>query len=440
MVEKNDILNMIEQYIDAKTNNFVEGETVVQYSGPTMDSSEYKALIETVLDGWLGLSKKASEFEKKMAGHLGKDYAVYVNSGSSANLLALETMKEMYCQDPSRNKIIVPAASFPTTVNPIIQLGFEPVFVDVNMGTYDPVDEQVLDALKDNAVIGMMFAHPLGIPIANTKKYYEMMKEVDGFLIEDCCDALDSTYENGDLVGTYSDAATTSFYAAHHITTGEGGLIAFNNKRADKIARSYRDWGRGCFCDGRNALSKNGACGKRFSDWLGNGVITDHRYVYERIGYNLKPLELQAAMGLEQIKKLDFITKRRKENFALLNDNMKKYESYFILPEAPEGTDPSWFAYPITIKDNAPFTRFDIVQFLEDHKIQTRNFFAGNLLDHPAYKKENIALKYSLDNSSKITNQTFMLGVYPGITNEMYQYIFTTFEKFFTQREALKQK
>lgn len=431
---KNDILKLVEKYIDTKTNNFIAGETVVQYSGPTIDHAEYKAIIETVLDGWFGLNKKSSEFEKKAAIRLGKRFAVYVNSGSSANLIALETMKEMYCKNTNRNKIIVPAPSFPTTINPVLQLGFEPIFIDVNLGTYDLIEEQVLDALKDESVIGMIYAHPLGIPVENAKKYYEMIKDIDGFLIEDCCDALDSRYENGVLVGTYSDAATLSFYAAHHITTGEGGLVAFNSKRAENIARSYRDWGRGCFCSGQDVLSENGACKKRFSDWLGNGIVTDHRYVYERIGYNLKPLELQAAMGLEQLKKLDYFTKRRKENFSILDENMKKYEQFFILPKAPESTEPSWFSYPITIRDDAPFSRHEIVQFLEKNKIQTRNFFAGNLLEHPAYKKKDLTMKYSLTNASKITNQTFMIGVYPGITDEMYTHVFSVFDEFFKER------
>jgi CDP-6-deoxy-D-xylo-4-hexulose-3-dehydrase len=438
MVEaKSEILNLVEKYIGSKIDKFEEGVTTVQYSGPTIDYAEYRAVIETVLEGWLGFSKKASDFEKKMVGYLGKRYGIYVNSGSSANLIALETMKEIHCADMSRNKIIVPASSFPTTVNPVVQLGFEPVFVDINLSSYDPVDEQVMDALEDSSVIGMIFAHSLGIPTVNTKKYFEILKDRGGFLIEDCCDSLGSTYENGDLVGTYCDVATTSFYAAHHITTGEGGFAAFNSKRAEIIARSYRDWGRGCFCDGENALSKVGACKNRFSDWLDNGVITDHRYVYDRIGYNLKPLELQAAMGLEQLKKIDFLVKRRKENFAILDGQMKKYESYFILPKAKDGTDPSWFAYPITVRDEAPFLRHDIVKFLEDHKIQTRNFFAGNLLEHPAYRKKKFVTKYALVNSSKITNQTFMIGVYPGITEEMYRYIFRIFEMFFRQKNII---
>jgi len=428
---KQQILNLVGEYIDTQEKKFIPGESIVQYSGPTLDKNEFQAIISTVLDGWFGLGKQASEFENQVAKRLNKQGSVYVNSGSSANLMALETMKEIYCEEDIKYKIITTAASFPTTVNPIIQLGFEPIFVDVELGTYNLLEEQVLDALKDENVIGIMYAHPLGIPVKNTKMYYELIKEKNGFLIEDCCDALDSTYENGELVGTYSDVATLSFYAAHHITTGEGGIVAFSDKKAENISRSYRDWGRACFCSGKEVLSSKGACKKRFSDWLGTGVITDHRYVYDRIGYNLKPLELQASMGLEQLKKLDNLTIRRKENFNFLHNFMKQYSEYFILPEKPDGTDASWFSYPITIKSNAPFVRADIVTFLEKNNIQTRNFFAGNLLDHPAYKNMDFNIKYSLKNSSIITTNTFMLGVWPGITEEMYAYMFDVMNQFF---------
>lgn len=430
---KQQILDMVEAFVDSQERKFIPGETVVQYTGPTIDKEEYTAIIGTVLDGWFGLGAQAAKFETEVALRLSKLYGVYVNSGSSANLIALETMKEIYCKDDKKYKIITTAASFPTTVNPIIQLGFEPVFVDVELGTYNLKDEQVLDALKDDDVIGMMYAHPLGIPIANTKKYYELIKQKGGFLIEDCCDALDSTYNGGDLVGKYSDAATLSFYAAHHITTGEGGMVAFSSRNASNIARSFRDWGRACFCSGKEVLSSTGACNKRFADWLGNGTITDHRYVYDRVGYNVKPLELQASMGLAQLKKLDNLTQRRKDNYKCLNDFMKKYDEYFILPTAIEGTDASWFSYPITIRDGAPFKRADIVAFLEKNKIQTRNFFAGNLLDHPAYKKFDFHLKYPLQNASKITNDTFMIGVWPGLNADIYQYVFRIFEEFFAQ-------
>lgn len=431
---KQEILNMVEQFIDAQEKKFIPGESIVQYTGPTIDKDEYTAIIGTVLDGWFGLGAQATQFETEVALRLSKVYGVYVNSGSSANLIALETMKELYCKEDKVYKIITPAASFPTTVNPIIQLGFEPVFVDVELGTYNLKEEQVLDALKDDDVIGIMYAHPLGIPVANTKKYYELIKQKGGFLVEDCCDALDSTYNDGELVGKYSDAATLSFYAAHHITTGEGGMVAFSQRNASNVARSFRDWGRACFCAGKDVLSSTGACNRRFADWLGNGVTTDHRYVYDRIGYNVKPLELQASMGLAQLKKLDDLTQRRKDNYNCLNTFMKKYEHYFILPTVIEGTTASWFSYPITIKNETPFKRADIVEFLEENKIQTRNFFAGNLLDHPAYKQFDFDIKYNLDNASKITNQTFMIGVWPGLNEEIYQYVFKVFEDFFTQR------
>lgn len=434
---KEEILSLVKEMIEKKKNLFIPGQTIVQYSGPTIDHNEYIAIIDTVLDGWFGLGAKASLFESEVAKRLDKNYGVYVNSGSSANLLALETMKEIYLKDPKKNKIITTAASFPTTVNPIIQLGFEPIFIDVELGSYNPNDEQMMDALKDDSVIGIMYAHPLGIPVKNTKKYYEIIKSKNGFLIEDCCDALDSTYENSSLVGKYSDAATLSFYAAHHITTGEGGMVAFSSKKEEIICRSFRDWGRGCFCSGKDVLSDVGACHKRFDDWLCNGTKTDHRYVYERIGYNLKPLELQASMGIEQLKKLDQLTEKRKLNFNTLHTFMKKYEDYFILPSAPEGTDPSWFSYPITIREDAPFSRFDIVNFLESHKIQTRNFFAGNLLDHPAYKKFTSTQKYTLNNASIITNKTFMLGVWPGLNEEIYTYVFSVIDDFFQQHSIL---
>jgi CDP-6-deoxy-D-xylo-4-hexulose-3-dehydrase len=431
---KENILSLVEEFIDSQEKKFIPGETVVQYTGPTIDKDEYTAIIGTVLDGWFGLGAQAAKFETEVALRLAKMHGVYVNSGSSANLIAMETMKELYCKEDKTYKIITPAASFPTTVNPLIQLGFEPIFVDVELGTYNLKEDQVLDALEDDDVIGIVYAHPLGIPVANTKKYYELIKQKGGFLIEDCCDALDSTYCDGELVGKYSDAATLSFYAAHHITTGEGGMVAFSQRNAANIARSYRDWGRACFCAGKDVLSATGACNRRFADWLGNGEVTDHRYVYDRIGYNLKPLELQASMGLAQLKKLDDLTQRRKDNYNCLNSYMKKYEEYLILPVTPEGTDASWFSYPMTIRDDAPFKRAEIVEFLEENKIQTRNFFAGNLLDHPAYKEFNFDIKYSLDNASKITNQTFMIGVWPGLNEEIYQYVFKVFDEFFMQR------
>ena len=434
---KEQILHMVDQYITEGKKEFKPGETIIQYSGPVFDSSEIKAIVGTVLEGWFGLNEDSSKFEEQIAKRLAKQHSVYVNSGSSANLIALETMKELYLKNPKRNKVIIPAASFPTTLNPIIQLGFEPVFVDINLGTYNLIDNQVMDALEDESVIGLMYAHSMGNPVFNTKKYYEIIKKRKGFLIEDCCDALGSRYNNI-LVGTYSDVATLSLYAAHHITTGEGGIAALNNIKEKNIAVSYRDWGRGCFCTGKDVLSKDGACKNRFSDWLGDGTIADHRYVYTRVGYNLKPLELQASMGLEQIKKLDGFIQKRKDNFKLLDNFMKKYEDFFILPKAEENCDPSWFSYPISVKENPGFKRADIVKFLEENKIQTRNFFGGNLLKHPGFKSIKYENKFSIDNSSFVTQNTFMIGVYPGITEEMYDYVFSVMDKFLkTERRKI---
>ncbi len=429
---KDEILESVVKYVNQCVTSFEKGRDTVQYSGPFLDSDEFVAIIDSVLDGWFGLGKKTLDFEDKTASLLGKEYGVYVNSGSSANLIALEVLKEKYCERGKKYKIITSAASFPTTVNSIIQLGFQPVFVDVELGTYNLDEKQVLDALRDESVIGLVYAHPLGIPVKNTKLYYEKIKERNGFLIEDCCDALGSKYEDDIPVGSYSDAATLSLYAAHHITTGEGGLAAFNTVELQKIAKSYRDWGRACYCTGKGVLSQKGACKNRFSDWLNIGVITDHRYVYDRVGYNLKPLELQAAMGLAQLRKLDTFTSKRKENFQKLNEFMKQYEDYLLLPYAPEGTDPSWFSYPITVRSEAPFRRADIVDVLERNKIQTRNFFAGNILDHPGYKRLDLQKDYSLENSSMITTNTFMIGVWPGITQDMYDHVFDVVENYFS--------
>jgi len=396
---KQQLLEMVSRCIQENKKEFIPGKSTVLYAGPVFDHEEIVAILNTLIEGWFGVSKDTAVFEKEVAKRLGKKCGVFLNSGSSANLVALETLKELYFKNSKKNKIIIPATSFPTTLNPIIQLGFEPIFVDVDLGTYNMIHEQVMEALSDESVIGLMYAHSLGNPVVNTKKYYEIIKQRGGFLIEDCCDALGATY-NGVFVGTYSDAATLSLYAAHHITTGEGGIVAFNNEREENIARSYRDWGRGCFCSGKNLLSKDGACGKRFSDWLNLGVNTDHRYVYTRIGYNLKPLEFQASMGLRQLLKLNAFIKKRRTNFNKINSFMKKYEEFFILPVAEQNSQPSWFSYPISVKKDAPFQRSDIVLFLEGHKIQTRSFFGGNLLHHPAYKNIKYKKLFSLVNST----------------------------------------
>jgi len=410
----NDIRSLVQKYGFDFSKKPSPGQDLIQYSGPTFTEDEFISAIDSLLDGWFGLGKNAELFEQKSSKLLGKKYGVYVNSGSSANLIALLTMKEVYKNhiDKGRNKIIVPASSFPTTVNPIIQLGFIPVFVDVELETYSPVHEQVMDALSDPEVIGMMFAHPLGSPVKNTKLYFDLLESNDGFLIEDCCDCLGGKYDQ-DNVGTFSHASTLSFYMAHHITTGEGGMVAFKRKKHERIAKSFRDWGRGCFCSGKEVLTDCGACKKRFSNWIDEN-ITDHRYVYERIGFNLKPIEMQACIGLAQLEKLESLIKRRNENFEILKKELKDLDPFLHLPKSNEGTSPSWFSFPITIRDSSKIKRADIISFLESSKIQTRTFFAGNVLKHPPYKQFLTNQIYDLKNSDKIYMDTFMVGVWPG--------------------------
>jgi CDP-4-dehydro-6-deoxyglucose reductase, E1 len=423
MSKKIEIKKLVEKYGHDFSKYPRPGKDLIQYSGPTFDTSEFEAAIDVLLDGWFGLGEKAEEFELQTAHALGKEFGVFVNSGSSANLVALLTIRELFKDkiSGSRNKVIVPASSFPTTVNPIIQLGFEPLFVDVEFGTYAPVYDQVIAALERHDVIGMMFAHPLGNPVVQTKEYYEKLNKAGGFLIEDCCDCLGGKYLDVP-VGTYSHAATLSTYMAHHITSGEGGMVCFNRKKHQRIAKSFRDWGRGCFCSGKDVLSVDGACGKRFSCWIDNNV-SDHRYIYERLGYNLKPIEMQAAIGLVQLKKLEGFVKARNNNFKHLGSLLSSIEGEVHLPYSSEFVTPSWFSYPITIKKESLLTRDLLTKSLESKKIQTRTFFAGNVLKHPAYQKIAKSTPYSLKNSDLIYKNTFMVGVWPGINFEAIEYI-----------------
>jgi len=423
MNRKSDIKKLVEKYGHDFSKRPTPGKDLIQYSGPTFDTLEFESAIDVLLDGWFGLGDKAEEFELQVSNTLGKEFGVFVNSGSSANLVALLTMRELFKDkiSDSRNKVIVPASSFPTTVNPIIQLGLEPLFVDIELGSYAPVYDQVIEAIDRPDVIGMMFAHPLGNPVVQTKDYYEKLNQVGGFLVEDCCDCLGGKYLDVP-VGTYSHAATLSTYMAHHITSGEGGVVCFNRKKHQRIAKSFRDWGRGCFCSGKDVLSANGACGKRFSNWIDDNSC-DHRYVYERLGYNLKPIEMQSAIGLVQINKLEGFVKARNNNFELLRNLLRPIKGEVHLPYSSEFATPSWFSFPITIKEGSSLTRDLFTEFLESKKIQTRTFFAGNVLKHPAYQEIVKSTPYSLENSNLIYKNTFMVGVWPGLDSEAIKYI-----------------
>jgi CDP-6-deoxy-D-xylo-4-hexulose-3-dehydrase len=434
MLEK--ILTDIESYIKLKhsSKNWEAGKDWVQYAGPFFDDKEYTAAIKSLLNEWLVLGQDAITFENNFPGLLGKEYGILTNSGSSSNLLMMLAMTSKRLYNLSKGtKVITPIAGFPTTLNPIFQVGFEPVFVDIDLDTLNLNLDQVEEQAKKGAKI-ITFAHVLGNP-PNMDRLMEIVKQYNLILLEDCCDALGSTY-NGKPLGSFGELASCSFYPAHHMTMGEGGFVACNTKIQEIVTRSFREWGRGCYCVGKKAnLIKNGSCGNRFSNWLPElpDEIFDHKYVYDEIGYNLKPIELQASIGLEQMKKLPEIHRRRKENHSRLVNIFKPYEEFFILPKATVLSDPSWFAFAVTIKDNSKFKRKDIVDCLESNKIQTRPYFAGNIMLQPAYNglidKNEVITKYP--NARKITTDTFFLGTSPVITSIQLDYVETTVQNFF---------
>lgn len=446
---KEEIFKLIGEYITDKhkSKKWVAGQDWVQYAGPLFGPEEFIAATNTLLDEWLVLGKDAISFEKRFPILLGKRHGVVVNSGSSANLVMVLTAKK-YFNLKDGDKVIVPVAGFPTTVNPILQAGLTPVFVDIEIETLNLNLDQVEEAIQHGARV-LMFAHVLG----NTPNLAKLKVLKDAYkliVLEDCCDALGTTYK-GENVGTNADMATCSFYPAHHMTMGEGGFVACSNEEQEKIARSFREWGRGCYCVGQKAnLSIKGSCGCRFSNWLPSlpTEVFDHKYVYENIGYNLKPIELQCSIGLEQIKKLPLIHARRKENHARLTKIFTPYNKYFYIHAAMDHADPSWFAFPITLREGVPFKRSDFTQYLESKKIQTRNYFGGNLLLQPAYKNvtwydwedtyfeppwddimDTIKTEFCI--ATKVTTDTLFLGTSPVITSQQLDYVEEQVNEFF---------
>lgn len=413
------------------------GIDTVLYAGPYFDEKEYIAAIETLLNKWLVLGNKGMQFESIFPKYLGQEHGILTNSGSSSNLLMMSalTSKRSFALK-KETKVITPIAGFPTTLNPILQMGFVPEFVDIELDTLNLDLDQVEKCAKNGAKV-ITFAHVLGNP-PNMTRLMDIVKKYNLILLEDCCDALGSTYDNKPL-GGYGLMSSCSFYPAHHITMGEGGFVATQTKELEIIVRSFREWGRGCYCTGLKANQlKNGVCGKRFSNWLPSlpNEIFDHKYVYDEIGYNLKPIEIQAAIGLEQIKKLPNIIEKRKYNHARLFSIFNKYEDIFILPKATANSDPSWFAFAITIKDGVKFKRKDIVEFFENNKIQTRPYFAGNIMLQPAYEGIMDVDKIINDypNSRKITTDTFFIGTSPIITDAQIEYIGHILDKFLLQQ------
>ena len=398
---------------------FTPGKTRVNYAGRVFDEKEICNAVEASLDFWLTEGRFSEEFSEKIAEFLGVEHILLTNSGSSANLLAFSALTSEKLGDKrlkAGDEVISVAAGFPATVTPIIQYGLVPVFVDVDIPTYNVNIEQMRAAITPKTRC-IFLAHTLGNPF-DLDAVMALAKEHDLWVIEDNCDAFGSEYK-GKKTGSVAHLSTISFYPAHHITTGEGGAICTNDPQLALLVRAFRDWGRDCYCAG----GENNTCGKRFSQKFGNLPFGfDHKYVYSEIGYNLKMTDIQAAIGAAQIDKLPHFCERRKENFNTWYNIFDKYSEYFTLPKATEGADPAWFAFIVTVKENAPFTRDEVTAELNKKLIETRNLFAGNMTKQPGFMGRNWRIHSNLDNTDFIMNNTFFLGTYPGLTQEMFDY------------------
>lgn len=423
------ILEEIANFYKAKEEEkkFVPGETVIQYSGTVYDEKEIAAMVNSILEGWFVLGRCAREFENKFSEYVGVKKSFLTNSGSSANLIAVSSLvsKEFPERMMKNDEVITPAVTFPTTLNPIIQNNLRPVFIDVDLGNYNINPENLKGALSEKTRL-IMVPHTLGNP-NDMDAIMDFASENNLFVIEDNCDALGSEY-GGKKTGSFGTLSTCSFYPAHHITMGEGGCISTSDERLFRIIRSIRDWGRACYCE-HDEINSDGACGKRFDFKIGDTEY-DHRYIYSHIGYNLKPLEFQAAMGIEQLKKLPDFIKARKRNFKALYEEFLKYEDYFVLPKSFEKSDASWFSFPLTIRDKSPLKRKDMITFLEKNKIQTRLLFAGNITKQPAYRGIDCRIVGDLKITDKIMLDSLFIGIYPGIDGERMNYMIEKIMEF----------
>ena len=422
------ILDLVAEYHSEAfaPQPFVAGETTVPVSGRVFDREDMQSLIDSSLDFWLTTGRFAAEFEKQFARWFGIRTATLVNSGSSADLLAITALTSPKLGDrrlKPGDEVITVAAGFPTTVNPIIQNGLTPVFVDEHIPTYN-IDVTALEEARSDKTRAVVIAHTLGNPF-NLEAVTGFVKKYNLWLVEDCCDAVGATY-NGKNVGTFGDLATVSFYPAHHITMGEGGCVLSEKPLLKTIIESFRDWGRDCWCE----PGKENTCGKRFDWQLGELPCGyDHKYTYSHIGYNLKMTDMQAAVGVSQLKKLpEFIAKRR-ANFHALYEGLKDLNEFFLLPEATPNSQPSWFGFPLAVRPSAPFNRNQAIAFLESRKVATRLLFGGNLLRQPAYQGIKHRVVGSLENTDFIMNQVFWIGVYPGITSKMVEYMIDVFHQ-----------
>lgn len=426
---RDEILRLVEEYETTRSadRRFVPGESTVRYAGRVFGPPELKRATEAVLDFWLTAGRFSEEFEQRLSEMLEADAVLMVNSGSSANLLAVTTLTSPKLGDRRLrpgDEVITVAAGFPTTVAPLVQNRLVPVFVDVDLGTYNALPERVAEALgpKTRAI---MLAHTLGNPF-DLKAVGELAKKHELWLIEDNCDALGSTFA-GRPTGTFGALASMSFYPAHHITTGEGGAVACSNEELTRIARSIRDWGRDCYCTG----GENNTCGRRFGQQFGtlpHGY--DHKYIYSHIGYNLKATDIQAAIGCAQLDRLAGFTQARRQNHAWLKKALTPFADRLVLPEPTRGADPSWFGFVITLREGCGFKREDLLRFLMDKKIETRNLFSGNLLRHPGFERIEHRVVGPLTNTDRITTETFFIGVYPGLSEAELGYMADAFGEF----------
>lgn len=412
---------LVEQFArqTLEPGRFFPGVTPVPPSGKQIDALELQYMVDAALDGWLTTGRFNQRFEQELAAYIGVNHLITVNSGSSANLVAFSALTSPLLGERAiaeGDEVIGVAAGFPTTVNPILQFGAVPVFVDVELETYN-IDANKIEAAITPRTKAIMLAHTLGNPF-NLDVVTALCKHYGLWLIEDCCDALGSTYR-GRKVGTFGDIGTLSFYPAHHITMGEGGAVFTNNPELARIAESFRDWGRDCYC----APGKDNTCGKRFCQKLGDlPEGYDHKYTYGHLGYNLKITDMQAACGLAQLQKLDRFVMQRKQNFAFLYERLRECEEFLVLPQATAHADPSWFGFPITLREQSPVSRLDLLTYLDQEKVGTRLLFAGNLTRQPYMKGRNYRVHGTLHNSDRIMADTFWIGVQPALTDTMLDY------------------
>jgi CDP-6-deoxy-D-xylo-4-hexulose-3-dehydrase len=432
---RQEILKLVGEYYRERFSGgtFTPGTDLVHTAGRVFDGDELVKLVDSSLDFFLTASRYADTFEAEFSELIGKDYSFLVNSGSSANLLALTALTSPKLGErrlQAGDEVITVAAGFPTTVAPILQNQLIPVFVDVNLGDYTAIPDRI-EAAVGGRTRAIMMAHTLGVPF-DLDTVMRLAKEHDLWVVEDNCDALGSRY-HGELTGTFGDLATFSFYPAHHITMGEGGCVVIGDELLGRIVRSLRDWGRDCYCAG----GENNTCGKRFSQQFGDLPFGyDHKYVYSHIGYNLKVTDMQAAVGVAQLAKLPDFIARRKANWKALHQMLEPWQDRLLLPHATPNSDPSWFGFVLTVREQAGFIRNELTGFLEANHIETRPLFAGNLLRQPAFLNIEKRVVGDLGNTDLITDHTFFIGVYPGIGESQLEYIQSVFARFMQGERA----